>query len=459
MTKENGTKKIAVIAGIIVAILALIYVVIAVYYGSHFLPGTKVNEYNCGSRTVTAVNRMLDKETESSMLALQEQDGSVEVIYGHQIGLHVELETSPEELLANQNQWLWLFELLGNNEYRLKQKFVYDEDALNAAVAALKCVNIKSVAEPVDAYIDFSGDTYVIVDDRFGNEVDVEALKMAVADAFSKGTEMINLSELELYKAAKVRKDDAELVKELNRLNQYCGFTIQVPFGDKTEKIGGELINKWLVDGEVSLDKLEDYVIDELATKYNTYGSGVPREFKTTESGVVKIYGGDYGWWLDWKSTSAEIMAAIEEGKDATVDPIWNQTADSFGKNDYGNSYLELSIDKQHVWVYIDGEKVFDAPVTTGNVAKGFDTPKGTQRVMYKAKQQKLVGEGYAELVDYFVVFTTNTGFHDAKWQNESKFGTDYYKYSGSHGCVRMKLKDAETLYGYAEEGMPVFVY
>lgn len=459
MTKENGTKRAAVIIGVIAVILVLIYVVIAVYYGSHFLPGTKINEYSCGSKTVTAVNRMLEMETASSMLAIQEQDGSVEVIYGHSIDLHVELETSPEELLSQQNQWLWLIELLGNNEHRFKQKFVYDEEALNAAISSLKCVNVKSVVEPVDAYIEFSDDAYIIVDDRYGNEVDVEGLKKAVCEAFSKGTEMISLSELELYKAAKIRKDDAELVKELARLNQYCGFTIQIPFGEKVEKIGGNQINKWLVDGEVSLDKLEDYVIDEFSAKYNTYGSGLPREFKTTESGVIKIYGGDYGWWLDWRSTSAAIKAAIDEGEDATVEPIWNQTAEFFGTKDYGDSYLELSITKQHVWVYIDGKKVFDAPVTTGNVAAGFDTPKGTQRVMYKAKQQKLVGEGYAELVDYFVVFTTNTGFHDAKWQNESKFGTDYYKYNGSHGCVRMKLKDAETLYGYAEEGMPVFVY
>ena len=55
------------------------------------------------------------------------------------------------------------------------------------------------------------------------------------------------------------------------------------------------------------------------------------------------------------------------------------------------------------------------------------------------------------------MVFTTDSGFHDAEWQ--WAFGDDMYIDNGSHGCVNLPLEVAEQLYGFVYPGMPVFVY
>lgn len=457
--KKNVGIKIGMIAGSIGVLLILVYAAIAMYYNSHYFPGTKINDYACSNKTATSVERMLAKELKSYAIAVQKVDGSIDMLYGSTFDLHMELEVSPKELMERQNGWTWIAAIFGDNEVSVNTKIVYDTEKLKTAVNALNCMNPSKVVEPVDAYIEYAAGEYKIVPAKDGNQVSFDLMYQAVCQAIESQSESLNLVEAGVYAKAAIQADDSALVKEQERLNSYCGFTITVPFGDKEEIIDSALIYSIMEDGEPSLDQLEDYVIDKFAVTYNTYGSGQPRTFKTALGGVEEIYGGDYGWWLDWWTTASDIYDAILEGKDAVVEPTWHQTADVFGRTDWGNTYIELDITTQHMWVFVDGKKVFEAPVTTGNVSKEFDTPTGTQRVMYKTTKAKLTGEGYSEVVDYFIVFTTNTGFHDAKWQAEDKFGTDYYLKNGSHGCVRMKLADAKKLYELVEVGMPVFIY
>ena len=53
--------------------------------------------------------------------------------------------------------------------------------------------------------------------------------------------------------------------------------------------------------------------------------------------------------------------------------------------------------------------------------------------------------------------FNGNVGMHDATWRN--KFGSNFYKYSGSHGCINLPFYVAENIYGYIEKGTPVICY
>lgn len=466
MEKKKSKNLIITVLCVVILVLILLYCCFAMYYSSHFLPGTIINDYICGNKTASAVARMVENETASYSLALQETDGSMEMIYAADIDLHIELAKSPEDILKEQNGWLWLIRIFGDNGLKTDANLLYDNAKLEAKIDSLKCMTPSTVKEPVDAHIELQGNTYVIVDAVQGNEVIKDKLIKVIEDAILSGEKMLNLAQADVYKQAAIQADDPVLQSELVKLQTYTGFTITIPFGDNVETISPDVIHSWLVEdkttgkSELSFDLIEKYVEEELAYKYNTFGQGLIRTIPGTDLGRdVSVVSGDYGWWLDCEDTAKAIQEAVEAGKDAEVEPVWLQEAEKFGDVDYGNSYIELDITRQHVWIYIEGEMVFDAKVTTGNVATGMDTRVGAHRVMYYQKDATLTGEGYAEQVDYFVVFYTNTGFHDAKWQDRSMFGTDYYKNHGSHGCVRMMLEDAEQLYKYAEVGMPVFVY
>ena len=56
-------------------------------------------------------------------------------------------------------------------------------------------------------------------------------------------------------------------------------------------------------------------------------------------------------------------------------------TANSHGKNDYGDSYVEINLTAQHMFLYKDGKLVIDSDFVSGNVSKNNATPTGAYGV------------------------------------------------------------------------------
>ena len=121
-----------------------------------------------------------------------------------------------------------------------------------------------------------------------------------------------------------------------------------------------------------------------------------------------------------------------------------------------GETYVEVSLNEQHLWYFKDGKVVLDAPVTTGK--RNHETNLGVHKLTYKTKNATLRGPGYASFVYYWMPFNSSgEGFHDATWRKE--FGTMDWLEKGSHGCVNMRTEDAKFLYENIIENCPVFVY
>ena len=134
-------------------------------------------------------------------------------------------------------------------------------------------------------------------------------------------------------------------------------------------------------------------------------------------------------------------------------------------KPEYGamGTYVFVSIDKQHLTYFVDGNPVLDCPVVTGNSYVGHSTPKGSFRINFMQRNTTLKGqedngEKYESFVYYWMAFIGNSyGLHDATWR--SNFGGNIYQGGGSHGCVNMPYASAAELYSMVEPGTLVFVY
>ena len=169
---------------------------------------------------------------------------------------------------------------------------------------------------------------------------------------------------------------------------------------------------------------------------------------------------GNYGWWINYDSEVKEIKKDIKSGKSVTREPIYRSKAANHGDYhfDYGDSYAEVNIATQHMFLVINGKKVLDSDVVTGKDVDGRRTPTGTYSITYKTKDATLKGQGYASPVSWWMPFNGNIGFHDAPWRH-GRFGGEIYKTAGSHGCVNMPPEMAAKLYKYVEKGFPVIVY
>ena len=275
--------------------------------------------------------------------------------------------------------------------------------------------------------------------------------------------------ELGCYILPEIYSTDETLLANLEQYKKVESFNLTYLFGDIKETIDIIDLDSWMIrqysdsnpnllnpDLPFVLD--ENYVLDfimKLDEKYTTYGKA--RTFKTSTGEVIEMTKGDYGWILNKDKMIEDINSHFNELKSEEKEAIFKQKGYCFGESDFSDSYVEVSIENQRVWMYVNGECIVDTPVVTGNVSAGHNTRKGVFCLTYKTRNATLRGPGYASFVYYWMPFDGGIGLHDATWRGS--FGGSIYKTNGSHGCVNMPLEAAKTVYNNLESNMPIIVW
>ena len=60
------------------------------------------------------------------------------------------------------------------------------------------------------------------------------------------------------------------------------------------------------------------------------------------------------------------------------------------GTDDLAGSYIEVSLDNQHLWLYKDGALVTETDIVSGAPTKGRETYRGCILIAYKASPFEL---------------------------------------------------------------------
>ena len=458
--KYKKAKKI--ILGVLigyVAILVIAYGIGVFYYSSRFLSGTEINGMDCSGKTVEEVENNMESQIASYQLVLKERGDKSETISASQISMEYISDGKIQELKEQQNPFAWFLAFARQQDYTLSATTSYDETALNAAVDALDCFKEENVVQPVDAHLEVQDGQYVIVEETQGTALDSDKVKEAVKNAIDSGESLLDLDQAGCYIEPSVLSTDENLAKQRDEGNKLLTVTVTIDFSDRQEVIDADVMKDWLTtneEGAVDLDrtKVREYV-QQLQYEYDTFGSS--REFTTSSGQTITVSGGDYGWLIAPNDTTTKIIDTIKSGQSQTIEPEYTYTGYCRDTNDIGNTYVEISLDQQHMWFYKDGQLIVETDVVTGCHNRGWDTHTGVYAIMYKERDATLVGEGYNSAVSYWMPFYANVGIHDASWR--SSFGGSIYLNNGSHGCVNTPTENAATIYNNIEKGVPVVVY
>ena len=458
--KSRDKKKIFMTIGIVVACLAVVYVGFGIFFQSHFCFGTTIDGIKAGGKSVEKMEQLITEEIDSYVLNLVEREEGQESIAGDAIQIAPVFNGEVEELLNGQNGFAWVVTLFKHENLELAKVVTFDENALDSELQALNCMQAGAQREPVDATVSaYTADGYSLVPADYGTTIDKSAFKKAVEDSILVLADELDLDEADCYVKPKVEDDNEKLLAVIDEMNSYVGTTITYDFDVAKEVLDGERISEWLsVDDDLNLVVDEEGVLSfvkELASKYNTCYK--PKELKTSYGSTVTISNGPYGWKINNSEEVAQILDDLKAGKKVEREPVYSQTANSHGENDYGNSYVEINLTAQHLFLYKDGVLVTESDFVSGNVSKGYTTPPGLFSLTYKQRDATLKGQGYASPVKFWMPFNGGIGFHDASWRNT--FGGTIYKKNGSHGCVNMPYAAAKTLFENVYAGMPVICY
>ncbi|MBQ7200315.1 MAG: L,D-transpeptidase family protein [Eubacterium sp.] len=309
-----------------------------------------------------------------------------------------------------------------------------------------------------DAYFDTS---WNLINEVQGDDIIYEDLMAKIKSDIENGVELKYKAE-DYYYHPNVKASDNNMQKIQKKVQKYKAMTITFTFGDKSEVITSDKICSNLVLKKNKLKLKTDWTqpyVRRLAKKYNTLGG--TRIFKTTLDGKAKITGGTMGWWMDETKTLAKLNDALKKMKSMTTEPVYFSRGAAFGKyNDIGKTYVEVSINRQHVWVYKKGKLALETDCVTGVPNKERMTHPGVHHVFAKQRDRYLGTmevQGYHTHVDYFMPFNGGEGLHDAPWRGA--FGGSIYKTGGSHGCVNLPPSMAAQIYDLIDVGTPVVVY
>lgn len=117
-------------------------------------------------------------------------------------------------------------------------------------------------------------------------------------------------------------------------MNRYVSTTVTYKFGDKSEVLNGDRTHEWLVtdeSGGVSIDtaRAAGYV-EELAAAYNT--SNKAKNFKTSYGQTIQVKGGTYGWKINQKEETAELIAILKSGQSQEREPVYSRRRQAMGR-------------------------------------------------------------------------------------------------------------------------------
>ncbi len=459
--KKQLWVKLGLAAIISLSVLAMItYIWISFYFKDHYYCNTMIGGEDFSFKTPIEAEEILYSRLDNYVLEVVGRDDLSDTVIPEEIDMRFLMDDTLVKIKKEQNPQLWAMSLFKEYNYEFPWLVQYDEEALKEKMGKMVFFQAKNVRKPNDAYLSYSEDekVYTIVDADPGTEALKDKTQEALKEALDLLEPTVDIEKKGCYKEAQIKGEDEKLIDIRDKANKYVKAKIIYNWNGNEVIVDGDIIHEWImIDGnKVWLDeeKVKEFVAEQ-AKKYDTYGKN--RIFHTTDGREVELKSGAYGWKTDKDSEGEALIKALKRGETIEKEPVYSYIAAQPGKKDIGDSYVEIDLGNQHLYLYVEGEMILESDFVSGNAARGWNTPAGVFGLTYKTRDAVLRGDNYATPVNYWMPFNGNIGMHDATWR--SSFGSDIYLTNGSHGCINLPFENAKIIYEYVYTGFPVICY
>lgn len=466
-TKRKMRKEFKISLAIF-ALCTVIYISGVVYFNDIFLTNTTINHIDVSYMTLEDAHDALQKKLENHQLNLTFIDNEVETIKQNDSSIQYNKNNHLNDLLENQNRWLWFVHFFQGESLSLDDALQVDKRQLSKTLDSLQHMEKDKQVAPKNAKVTFSDNAFQIVKESNGSTLLKDKLRDLVIDAFLQNKNTLVLLDAGAYDLPKIKSDDKNLKTLLNLANQYCHAHITY------ETISGPIVldeNElltWIYQDETGAysyneeffkTKATEFVKD-LAKKINNIGT--TRTYTLAHGRRVTVSGGNYGLKLRQEKEVEGLIQDILAKKKETRTPVTFGVQASTSNNGLGNTFVQVDLTNQKVYLVKNGIATLSTDCVTGKYTDPERrTPAGTYYLYAKQRNRVLRGtrlpDGswpYESPVDYWMPFNRGIGLHDANWR--SSFGGNIYYNSGSHGCINLPVNVAGTLYHSIKVNTPV---
>lgn len=458
-------KKLMIAVTVILVIITVGYSAGIGFYAEKFQANTIFGNVDISNMSLTEAQQVVEENVKQQTIEVTENGQVIGSITLGDLEPEFQTEAVLTESYNNQNPNEWLTGYFTSSEYDnvLMDTVTFDLQKLNEQLNAMGLNNADRVAA-IDASIGYSeSQGYYVTEAQAGNQLDVKEIQEIMVESIQNGAQSVEINQA--YVEPTVENDDEALTSIMDQIERAKNTQINLTIADNTVTIPQEEIEDWIYfDGNNEIVYDQNLIFDYLATLNNEYATfDKPRQFQSTLEGLVTVEPGTLGWSIDRETETQNIAADLYAGVDVTRDPAIVGTGYNIDDpNDIGDSYVEVSVDAQTMWVYKNGQIVVETPIVTGQI--GTDTVAGAYSVWNKEEDSALTGYNprtaaeYVQPVDYWIPFDdTGQGIHDANWQGE--FGGNVYQTSGSLGCINTPPGAMVQVFAEVELGMPVIIH
>lgn len=429
------------------------------YFLQYAYPNTTINGEDYSFQNITKFSEY-KKVTEP--IQITGRGDKTFVLQPEEIELERKMVDAPE---IDKNPLLWPVLIFETHSYEAQYEYRYNEQKLSNALMASELM--KDQTESVDAKIELGDTGYSILPEKIGTKIGLEELVEALFAELAAGDSAVTIPDT-AYVQPKIKEDNADLISERDFLNSAYETKIEYDFVDRkytfTGKTMVDLYDK-MPDGEyvINYDRTRA-MLAQMATETDTFGTD--REFTTYYGNTITIpgYSSIYGWLMDVDSTTEEFIGWLEERHSEETTPFYFRKAMNRETDEIGNTYIEIDLDDQWMYIYMEGDLIDEGPVVSGQPNLGTPTPVAVNYIIDKMTDRYLegimpdTGEPYKTLVNYwFSINWSDVGIHNSTWR--TSFGGNIYLWNGSYGCINVIDHLAETIYYNIPIGTPVISY
>ena len=467
-------KKKVICICIFLALLLAIYFGTAFYFKNRFLPNTWIGDVYCTGRSTQAVAYDLKEKIVVPEIRISwgEEGYEDSFIKPEDISYSYNLTSSVEKAASSQNIFSWPACLFTKQSLQLEPVIDFDAELLRRHFSQLERVRMENAQTP-EYSIKFDYETGYYAFDNHAGRLDTEKAFQALSDTLANGRLSLTLDESYYYDAPYTAEENADIA-EWEKLNSFLTTDLVYDMGAEKIAFDSKVMSFLIVterDHTPVKDEEGSYIIDdvavsewvdELCSAYNTYG--LDREFisSTGKTVIIPATYSNYGTELNHDAELRFLSNYLhsEEPWDGQADehiPEYIVEATVRGLDDIGDTFVEVDLSDQYMYYYKNGELIIETDIVSGDIPKGWTTPRGVFAIYGKYTDQYLYGKDYIDFVSYWMPYFRGYGLHDSDWRDE--WGGDIYTYDGSHGCINMDKEPARIIFENIEIGTPVVVY
>lgn len=446
-------------------IIALLLAAISYYQANHFNANVKINGIKVNGLTAEEALEKLKTSELTNVVYIGQQ----QILDGKDTTMGFTDKDLPgvKNLLKRQQTF---FPSSKAKDYSLtpSNQDPYRSQVMKKQIAERLLDMNKSLKAPKDAAAILEDGKIIVSKSIDGKQYDVASLLKNYEK--HEYTSEIHLSPVFIQPI----KEDSPIIKnEEKKLQELLQRTVDYNVQDKVYTLkASELIKNATVSKDMKIT-IDPGDIKNRISEINGTQSTLNKyfKFKTHSGSVISVKGQGYGWALDVEKETSQIQTALEKGeKSISASNIYGHGWKNEGygyetttNNGIGDTYAEVSIAEQRIWIYKKGKLVVSTNVVTGKHSTGEDTSPGVWYILYKRSPSTLngsrVGSGeYSVKVNYWAPFTNSgQGFHDASWR--TNWTSNAYLNAGSGGCVNISPSMMKKVYENLNTYDPVVVY